>query len=328
MRLEAVAKAGFYPTPPRTLSLVVELLKGHAPHLRGLAALDPCAGEGEALKEVGRALGMSTYGIELDVERAARARKVLDRVIQGDALQYRASGFGLLWLNPPYDWGEGGVRLEEAFLREYLESTLPGGVMVLVVPEKVLPRLWPILTSAYGPLLVARLPRGEWEVFRQVVVVAERLPLHRAVPQEWVHGDLPHLEDLPGIPSFTAQGYLEEAASRIRPRVWAVESLDPSLALEMARRSPLWSEVEGERGIVPRPLLPLKEAHLALLLAGGVLDLEEVVMEGVPHLILGVLEKETVEVEGERDGEEVELEVFRMAIKALNLLTGELLEVR
>jgi hypothetical protein len=70
MRLEAVAKAGFYPTPPRTLSLVVELLKGHAPHLRGHWALDPCAGEGEALAQVGQALGMKTQGIELDAGRA------------------------------------------------------------------------------------------------------------------------------------------------------------------------------------------------------------------------------------------------------------------
>jgi hypothetical protein len=105
-------------------------------------------------------------------------------------------------------------------------------------------------------------------------------------------------------------------------------SLSPEEALAAARGSPLWAEVEGERGIVPRPLLPLKEAHLALLLAGGVLDLEEVVMDGVPHLILGVLEKEAVRVEGEKEGQEVELEVFRMAIKALNLLTGELLEVK
>jgi hypothetical protein len=51
-------------------------------------------------------------------------------------------------------------------------------------------------------------------------------------------------------------------------------------------------------------------------------------MDGVPHLILGVLEKEAVRVEGEKEGQEVELEVFRMAIKALNLVTGELLEVK
>jgi len=327
MRLEAVAKAGFYPTPPRTLSLVVELLKGHAPHLRGHWALDPCAGEGEALAQVGQALGMKTHGIELDAGRAERAAQVLDRVYQGDALRYWASGFGLLWLNPPYDYGD-GERLEEAFLKRYLESVLPGGIMVLLVPERVLPRLWPVLTAVYEPRLVARLPRGEYEAFRQAVVIAERVPY--AAPQDYPHGDLPHLEDLEEGLRLLGAAYLRGAAERARPRVEPVKgpSLSPEEALAAARGSPLWAEVEGERGIVPRPLLPLKEAHLALLLAGGVLDLEEVVMDGVPHLILGVLEKEAVRAEGEKEGQEVELEVFRMAIKALNLLTGEILEVK
>jgi hypothetical protein len=258
--------------------------------------------------------------------RSGRPR-VLDRVYQGDALRYWASGFGLLWLNPPYDYGD-GERLEEAFLKRYLESVLPGGIMVLLVPERVLPRLWPVLTAVYEPRLVARLPRGEYEAFRQAVVIAERVPY--AAPQDYPHGDLPHLEDLEGGLRLLGAAYLRGAAERARPRVEPVKgpSLSPEEALAAARGSPLWAEVEGERGIVPRPLLPLKEAHLALLLAGGVLDLDQVVMDGVPHLILGVLEKEAVRVEGEKEGQEVELEVFRMAIKALNLLTGEILEVK
>jgi hypothetical protein len=280
---------------------------------------------------------MKTQGIELDAGRAERAARVLDRVHRGDALRYWASGFGLLWLNPPYDYGD-GERLEEAFLKRYLESVLPGGIMVLLVPERVLPRLWPVLTAVYEPRLAARLPRGEYEAFRQAVVIAERVPY--AAPQDYPHGDLPHLEvhlgcrgpgeDLEGGLRLLGAAYLKGAAERARPRVEPVKgpSLSPEEALAAARGSPLWAEVEGERGIVPRPLLPLKEAHLALLLAGGVLDLEEVVMDGVPHLILGVLEKEAVRVEGEKEGQEVELEVFRMAIKALNLLTGEILEVR
>jgi len=48
--------------------------------------------------------------------------------------------------------------------------------MVLLVPERLLKDLWPLLTKAYEPRLAARLPRGEYEVFRQAVVVAERVP--------------------------------------------------------------------------------------------------------------------------------------------------------
>jgi len=103
------------------------------------------------------------------------------------------------------------------------------------------------------------------------------------------------------------------------------ETLSPGELLERARLSPLWTLVERESRPVPRPLLPLKKAHLALLVAGGALDLERVEIGGEPHLIMGVLKKETAVIEDESG--RIEQEVFAMRIRALNLRTGELLEV-
>jgi len=67
------------------------------------------------------------YGIELDSYRADAAARVLDHVIQGDALSAhaRVESFGLIYANPPFDaeFGESGnQRFEVLFL-----STSPAG---------------------------------------------------------------------------------------------------------------------------------------------------------------------------------------------------------
>jgi hypothetical protein len=87
----------------------------------------------------------------------------------------------------------------------------------------------------------------------------------------------------------------------------------------------LWGELQQQVAPSLKPLLPLKAAHLALLVAGGMLDLETVEIEGTPHLLLGVMKKDVVQIEG--DGERIEREVFRMGITALNLRDYGLLEV-
>lgn len=317
MRLEAVAKAGYYPTPPKTLEILVHLLKTSplAPYLEGKEALDPCLGEGEALGKVASALRMRPVGIELDRERAKGAKGRGIKVYEGDARDFRATGFPLLWLNPPYDTGDEGERLEETFLLAYRESVAKGGVLVLIVPERGLPRLLPHLMG-YRIALLARLPQKEYPRFRQAVVVAQRdgTPYLPSLPPS-----LPYLEEVEGLD-------LIPWSFRETPILERLPSLPEEEALALARRSPLWAKLEGETTPRLTPLLPLKPAHLALLVAGGMLDLEEVELEGIPHLLLGVLVKDTVTIEEE--DRRIEREVYRMAIKALNLRDYTLVEVK
>lgn len=319
MRLEGIAKAGFYPTPPQTLQIITRLLAQGAPQLRGRSALDPCAGEGEAIATVGRALGMKTYGIELDHERAAIARKQLHRVRQGDALRFTAQGFSLLWFNPPYDHGPDGERLEQTFLKRYLESLVVGGVMVMLVPEYTLAELWPLITKSHLPALVARLPEPEYRVFKQVVVVTQQVYDYEAIPKKWLDKPLAYLDQVDRLK--LPKEYITEE----RPQLIEDLELDPQTLIEMAEKSPLWEELQHQVAPSVQPLLPLKAAHLALLVAGGVLDLETVEIEGIPHLLLGVLKKDVVKIEG--DEERIERQVFRMGITALNLRDYKLLEV-
>lgn len=321
MRNAGVAKMGFYPTPEESLERILDLLAPLSGGLFGKAALDPCAGEGEALRRACERLGLRPHAIELDEERAKRAKKALaplgGKVLQGNAFDHEARGFAFLWLNPPYDWGEEG-RLEEEWVRAFLPALVPGGVLVLVVPEREVARLWPRLVAAGKVRLAARLTRGDYPAFKQAVVVLERgLPTREPPPE-----DLPYLEEavLEG-PPFAPKWALAHLAPR--------EKEEPlEVFLERARTSPLWERVEGGGSLGGfRPLVPMKPAHLALLVAGGLMDLEEVEIGGDPHLIVGVLRKDEVEVEDEEEGKRVVSEVFRMGIRALNLRTGELLEV-
>ena len=112
MRLAAQAKGGFYPTPPRVVDLIAELI--HTPsgsYNRGretLRILDPCCGAGEALAQLAQrldrpnAIPIETYGVELHRDRAQEAEERLDHALASDlfATSIANGAFGLLLLEP------------------------------------------------------------------------------------------------------------------------------------------------------------------------------------------------------------------------------------
>lgn len=169
MRLAGKAKAGFYPTPER----VVEGILGYLSPTPGCQILDPCAGEGVALRRIADHLQGAAQAIELSRERAGKCRKLGLKTYCGDALGYRGRGFGLLYLNPPYDDGV-GERLERTFLKHWSEALAPGGVLVYLIPERVLGAVEDYLTGWYDALLALRFPEPEYQAFHQVVVFGVR----------------------------------------------------------------------------------------------------------------------------------------------------------
>jgi hypothetical protein len=79
------------------------------------------------------------HGIELDSYRAEAAARVLDHVIQGDALSAhsRVESFGLAYCNPPFDaeFGESGnQRFEVLFLSHFARWLAPAGVLIYILP--------------------------------------------------------------------------------------------------------------------------------------------------------------------------------------------------
>lgn len=140
-RLGSQAKAGFYPTPESICGQLNALLDIED----GARILDPCCGQGQTLAALAEGTGAITYGIELDHDRATEARQRIDHLLWGDALvemRISTGAFGLLYLNPPYDYNlepeAQAQRLEALFLKRFQETLHKEGRLVLVVPYTVL----------------------------------------------------------------------------------------------------------------------------------------------------------------------------------------------
>ena len=76
----------------------------------------------------------------------------MDEMIHGDCLEVHCpvESFGLLFLNPPYDWTTGGTRserTERVFLAHTYRWLKLGGVLVLVVPAAHVRECGEILAS-------------------------------------------------------------------------------------------------------------------------------------------------------------------------------------
>ena len=186
MRLAAQAKGGYYPTPERVVDLIAELI--HTPtgyyyrERETLRILDPCCGAGDALQRLveglnrPNALSIETYGIELHRDRAEEAEKRLDHVLAADlfATSIANGAFGLLYLNPPYDWDAEDKRVEHAFLTQTTRYLAESGLLVFIVPRQRLAVSARYLSTHYGRMQCWAFPDPEREVFDQVVLFGYR----------------------------------------------------------------------------------------------------------------------------------------------------------
>ena len=102
------------------------------------SAIDPCIGDGAAFVAITGETCARRYAVELDAFRAEQAAAVVDELIHGDCLNVHCpvESFGLLFLNPPYDWTIAETRserTERVFLAHTYRWLKTGGVLALVV---------------------------------------------------------------------------------------------------------------------------------------------------------------------------------------------------
>lgn len=330
MRLAGQLKMGYYPTPPA----VVELIRKHIyfpEHATNV--FDPCCGEGLALEALVRGTKAITYGIELDGERAVLAERRLKHLVRAgyEEVEVSPGSMGLLYLNPPYDDGE-GERKELTFLRDTLDALAPGGTLVYIIPQARLPIVAAILASNFTQTRVYRFPDPEFEAFGQVVVFGRKTdwPQDNAGDAERIAGlKEKTLDPLPSTVSWPSYAVTATGNALLRFRTSRPEDL-----VKMAERSPLWNRVRDlvepvTLGAVGQPPTRLHVGHLGLLLAAGKLN-GLVGKEGDRHIVVGKPEKQIVEsTQTEDDGKgntlkvEKRLETFKVTIKML-LPTGEI----
>ena len=349
-RPTSAAKAGFYPTPPKALDQILQALwptvtystYATTDHYR---ILDPCCGEGAALhaiaehiKDRGR-LQVASYGVELNQERSRIAATLLDNVMQADLFftSIANDSFGLLFLNPPYDDQENEddntkIRTEFAFLQrctQYLDKNM--GVLVLIVQHKFLtPRTIRFLTTHYHTIRAIHFPEEERDQFGQITIMAHRKTEPYQDPQEEEYiarwAAQPPKNDI--LPPFK----IHPANQR---QVYFVNTFhDPWETAQEASASGIWNSPDFKDMLDPphtartRPLVPLRQGHIALLTAAGFLDDRELIdQHGTKVLVKGNIEKPPVIVENSPD-KIVRQERLQITITALDLQTGEFHDIR
>ena len=272
----------------------------------GARLLDPCAGEGQALAYLAAHLGLSPFGNELDAQRAARAAEVVQAVLPQIAqrpphdphlsrlfaaplqfMHYAPGAYNLLFLNPPYDHDAADGRLEYQFLRDTRHALQAGGVLVYIVPQRLLahPETAQYLSSWFAQESLYRFPDAEYARFQQIILFAVRRPRAQAPDKTQVEqyraigqggpDALPPLS-LAETPAFRLPPLAAPAAKHLcRP-----QSLDPvAVQAELARygvsADPAWQAQIAPPAAADAPLellTPLRLGHLAGLLSAGYLN--------------------------------------------------------
>src|SRR5581483_7454677 len=333
MRLEAQAKAGFYPTPTEVVEIIQTWIEEKAPGLRRL--LDPCCGTGEPAARIAAAAGCDVYGVEINTERAKRAKKLLSKVVAGDlfSVKARPGAFSILYLNPPYDFDADNGRAELSFLKHTVPYLTPGGLLLFLLPQaRITTRIARVLSAYFRDLRIRKFPAQEFEAFGQIVITGIK-KAHAEIDSETLTSltqiptaDLPemHRKEF----SFTIPAVGKDFF--IRSSEFGLDELAEEIKTSSLWREPalgLVREEEQTRAAI-QPLMPPRKAHLAMLIAAGLINNQVLEANGRKLLIKGTAKKviDRSEEETEKGIKITERERIVTQINAFDLNTGEYLQ--
>jgi predicted RNA methylase len=334
MRLEAQAKAGFYPTPAEVVEIIRTWIGEKAHGLRRL--LDPCCGTGEPAARIAAAAGCEAYGVEINTERARVAKELLNKVVAGDlfSVKARPGAFSILYLNPPYDFDADDRRSELSFLKHTVPYLTPGGLLLFLLPQaRITTRIARVLSAYFRDLKVRRFPAEEFQAFGQIVIAG--------IKKARAEIDNEIFTSLSQIPAVDLREMIRREFSFIIPAVgkdFFIRSSEfgPDELAEEIKTSSLWREPalglvreEQEVKAAIQPLMPPRKAHLAMLIAAGLINNQVLEANGRRLLIKGTAKKviDRSEEETEKGIKITERERIITQINAFDLNTGEYLQI-
>ena len=345
MRLAAQAKMGYYPTPESVTPVIASYLKRRQQGL--IRILDPCAGEGTAIRFIGDHLQSETYGIEVDQERGSRAKDILTKCL---VMDYEHAGishgsFSLLWLNPPYDWAardseiEKSERYERSFLRDCMRYLCPNGVLVYLIPQRRLDgHIARMLSYRFEQISVFRFPKESYGSFKQIVIFG--VLKKRPNKDDEMAGYLKKCGMVPAVVPFLPENPPHVYSVPVSPSkgkfVFRSKEIDPAELAEEIGQHGLFHKITEMTTPLSmaekiRPIMPLRHGHLAQVLACGL-------MNGVvwdrekrnPLLIKGITKKEvqhSVEIQGEGVEKHIERDRIKIIINAFDR-SGQMLTIQ
>jgi hypothetical protein len=285
LRFQGKSRLGFYPLP---LSEAQQIRKLICFPTAPSSAIDPCVGGGMAFEVITSGAEVLRYGVELDAYRAEQARRRIPNIVQGNTLEVQCpvECFGLLYLNPPYDWTLGPAdsrRTEQSFLSHTYRWLKPGGVLIFVIPGDRLSDCGQILATQFRDARVYRLDAPECVRYKQVVVIGARRS--RREKERLADSDITQARlyyaslaskpsQIPALPSEPEARYdvpvsgPAQLVHRGLPLDEIEDLLPQSAAYRQAGRI-LFAEPVSAAG---RPLTPLHAGHVGLLACSGLLN--------------------------------------------------------
>jgi hypothetical protein len=325
-RLESIAVGGYYPTPEHLLAPI-----GSKYNLDFQGTIvDPCAGEGTALRLLSPACS-KRLACELEATRYAKlkqssCRGYRDDLLHGDAFHvlFDKSSANLLYLNPPYDTDRKWKRLEERFLSRFASILVENGLLIFVVPFYALAASARTLACNFVDLNCFKFPVPDFDNYSQVVLYARRsLSLSDPDPKiqqqviAWSNSD-------EGIPVLEMGPKIYDLSDFSISAGWEVQDLDYSILLPKIR---LWKQT-GKLGLMDIPntvpsgsvldvltrkyviATPPRPAHIASGIASGLFNGQLLKSEGgdLPDLLVkGVFDKDftVVDEKDSADGKTV-----------------------
>jgi hypothetical protein len=343
-RLEAMAKMGYYPTPEELTPTIAKYLKPKGPGR--IRTLDPCAGEGTALKTIGDHLDAETYGIEIDHKRGAIAQQKLTRCLVTDytATQITPQFASLLWLNPPYDWAARGKdlerseRYERTFLKGSIKYLVPGGVLVYLIPigrlDGTIARM---LAYRFEQIRIYKFPENLFSRFKQIVVfgVCKKTPSTEESIAESLKAIGTGKVSVPSLPESPELIYEVPCSPDLKNFLFRTFEVNPEELEEEIRVHGLDEELQEMINGRTREgrmvsVMPLRLGHLAQVIACG--SLKGVVFDQNhrnPMIVKGITRK-VVDTRIEREGNterEIETDRIVITINAFNQ-AGELITIQ
>lgn len=323
MRLAAQMKGGFYPAPEEAVEAALLAIKrSETP----VAILDPCCGEGRALRRIAEARNGRPFGVELEPGRAARATEHL-LPLGGQVLGPAdflgttitpAGSFGMAWVNPPFDDEiGGGRRYEYTFLLRATQLLAPKGLMCFVCPEKTARNVDVVnhFFSWYQDMRSIPFPPGHRK-YTEVVVFGVR----RTHPVEASFGKANESVRMgvePGMYRLPPAG---------GPKKFVKSRFTPGEMLVALASSPLQRLFQAPSPTpMARPPLELSKGQMALVLAGGYLNgvvqkkgERPILIKATPFKEDYMKSSETqVRNEGTEDEKEVQVTVMSERIKVM-----------
>ena len=285
MRFVGKSRLGFYPLPLLEAQRIRRFLLFPD---QSSSAIDPCVGDGVAFEAITTGADVLRYGIELDAYRAEQARQRIPNIVQGNTLEVQCAVecFGLVYLNPPYDWAlvpTDSRRTEQTFLIHTYRWLKPGGVLLFVIPGERLAECSQTLATHFRDVRVFRLEAPECVRYKQVVVIGVRRA--RRERERLTDGDITRARlyfaglarnpsQIPVLSSELGARYNVPVSGpaqlvyRGLPLDEVEDLLPESAAYRQAGRI-LFAEPVAATG---RPLTPLHAGHVGLLACSGLIN--------------------------------------------------------